>query len=121
MQQLKSGFKRTINRNKYHSKTETLNAPNPSLDFLTDSRFQGVKRIFVLPFNVLDDRTGHSSYYLPLQKKKIITLRFMKETFFDQPIKSGIKTYENILKITTGQGDDYTTGCLLDYNYFKKP
>ena len=31
-----------------------------------------------------------------------------------------IKTYENIRKITTGQGDDYTTGCLLDYTYFKK-
>ena len=29
------------------------------------------------------------------------------------------KTYENIRKITTGQGDDYTTGCLLDYPYFK--
>ena len=38
---------------------------------------------------------------------------------FDQPIKSYIKTYENIQKIKTGQRDDYTTGCLLDYNYFK--
>ena len=34
---------------------------------------------------------------------------------FDQPIKSNIKTYDNIWKITTGQGDNYTTGCLLDY------
>ena len=42
------------------------------------------------------------------------------KNFFDQPIKSYIKTYENIRKITTGQGDDYPTGCLLDYNYFKK-
>ena len=42
------------------------------------------------------------------------------KNFFDQPIKSFIKTYENIQKITTGRGDDYTTGCLLDYNYFKK-
>ena len=40
--------------------------------------------------------------------------------FFDQTIKNGIKTYENIQKITTGEGDDYTTGCLLDYNYFKR-
>ena len=40
--------------------------------------------------------------------------------FFDQPINSMTKTYENIRKITTGQGDDYTTGCLLDYTYFKK-
>ena len=40
--------------------------------------------------------------------------------FFDQPINSLNKTYENIRKTTTGQGDDYTTGCLLDYSYFKK-
>ena len=43
----------------------------------------------------------------------------MENNFFDQLIKSYIKTYENIRKITTDQGDDYTTGCLLDYNYFK--
>ena len=41
------------------------------------------------------------------------------KNFFDQPINSMAKTYENIRKIATGQGDDYTTGCLLDYPYFK--
>ena len=40
--------------------------------------------------------------------------------FFDQPINSMNKTYENIRKIAMGQGDDYTTGCLLDYAYFKE-
>ena len=41
--------------------------------------------------------------------------------FFDQPLKNDLITYENIPKITgQGQGDDYTTGCLLDYDYFKK-
>ena len=40
--------------------------------------------------------------------------------FFDQPIDSMTKTYENIRKIATGKGDDYTTGCLLDYPYFKE-
>ena len=44
----------------------------------------------------------------------------MEKCFFDQVINNMIKTYENIRKITTGQGDDYTTGCLLDYTYFKK-
>ena len=39
---------------------------------------------------------------------------------FDQPINNDVKTYENIRKIATGQGDDYTTGCLLDYPYFKE-
>ena len=44
----------------------------------------------------------------------------MVKIFFDQPINSNLKTYENIRRIATGQGDDYTTGCLLDYSYFKE-
>ena len=40
--------------------------------------------------------------------------------FLDEPIKTDLKTYDNIRKIATGQGDDYTTGYLLDYLYFKK-
>ena len=40
--------------------------------------------------------------------------------FFDQPLNKMNKTYENIRKIATGKGDDYTTGCLLDYSYFKE-
>ena len=38
---------------------------------------------------------------------------------FDKPINSDLKTYESIGKIGTGHGHDYTTGCLLDYSYFK--
>ena len=38
------------------------------------------------------------------------------KNFFDQPINSNLKIYENIRRIATGQGDDYTTGCLLDYS-----
>ena len=41
------------------------------------------------------------------------------KNFFDQPVKSNLITYENIRKIATRQGDDYTTSCLLDNNYFK--
>ena len=41
------------------------------------------------------------------------------KNLFDQPIKNNSETYENIRKIASGQGDDYTTGCLLDYSYFK--
>ena len=43
----------------------------------------------------------------------------MGKTFLDQPIKNDKVTYENITKIATGKGDDYTTGCLLDCVYFK--
>ena len=47
-------------------------------------------------------------------------LWMMEKNVFDQPVKNNKVTYENIRKIATGQGDDYTTGCLLDYTYFKK-
>ena len=46
-------------------------------------------------------------------------LWLMVKNFFDQPINSNLKTYENIRRIATGQGDDYTTDCLLDYSYCK--
>ena len=42
------------------------------------------------------------------------------KNFFDQPVKNDKVTNENIRKMSTGQGDNYTTGCLLDYTYFKK-
>ena len=41
------------------------------------------------------------------------------ENFLDKPEKVNNVTYENIRKFATGQGDDYTTGCYLDYPYFK--
>ena len=43
----------------------------------------------------------------------------MKKTFMTNPIDSDIKRYEEIRKLTTGQGEDYTTGCLLNYKYIK--
>ena len=42
------------------------------------------------------------------------------KNFFDQPINTELKTYQNIRRIATNQQDDYTTGCLLDYCYFKE-
>ena len=41
-----------------------------------------------------------------------------EQNLFDQPVKNNLRTYDNIRKIATGQGDDYSTSCLLDYNYF---
>ena len=42
------------------------------------------------------------------------------QNFFDQSVKNNLKTYDIIRKNETGRGDDYTVGCLLDYNYFNK-
>ena len=92
LQQLKSGFERTVNWNKYHSKTKPRNAPNPYSDFLNDPSFQGVNRLFVLPFNANDSRIGHSRYYLQTAKVKDYNVMTDGKNFFDQPIKSYIKT-----------------------------
>ena len=43
----------------------------------------------------------------------------MEKTFFYQPVKNNKILYDNIIKIATGRRDDYTTGCLLDYAYFR--
>ena len=113
-QQLKSGFKRVINWNKYLSKSELL-AQNPNRNHLVEPSFQGVNRLFVLAFENDDDRTSDEQYYLPTVEIKDYNIMINGENFFDQPIKNNKVTYNNVRKIATGQGDDYTTGCLLDY------
>ena len=117
LQQLKSGFKRVINWNKYLSKPELL-AQNPNLNHLVEASFQGINRLFVLAFGNDDNRTSDDEYYLPTVEIKDYNIVINGENFFDQPIKNNKITYDIIRKIATGQGDDYTTGCLLDYQYF---
>ena len=58
--------------------------------------------------------------HLPKVEIKDYNVMFDGKIFFDQPVNSDLKTYENIRKVATGKGDDYTTGCLLDYSYFKE-
>ena len=53
-------------------------------------------------------------------KQKIYNIEIDGKNFYDQPIKDSIKPYDEIKKISTRQGDDYTTGCLLDFDYFLK-
>ena len=116
-QQIKLGFKRVINWNKYLSKPELL-AQNPNLNHLVEPSVQGVNRLFVLAFENDDHRTSDDQYYLPTVEIKDYNIMINGENFFDQPIKNNKVTYDNIRKIALGQGDDNTTGCLLDYPYF---
>ena len=117
LQQLKSGFKRVINWNKYLSKPELL-AQNPNLNHLVEPSFQGVNRLFVLAFENDDDRASDEEYYLSTIEIKDYNIVINGENFFDQPINNNKVTYDNIRKIAIGQGHDYTTGYLLDYPYF---
>ena len=117
---MKSGFKRTINWNKYQSKISS-ERQNLYLDFLIDPSFQGVYILFVLLFENEEDRKVRTKYNLPKVEIKNYNVMIDGKNFFDQSVKSVcIRTFDNIRETETGKDDGYTSGCLLDYNYFNK-
>ena len=76
--------------------------------------------LFVLSFEHDNDQRSYKRYFLPRVKIKDCNVMINRQIFFDKPAKNDLRTYENIRKIATGQGDDYTTGCLVDYPYCKE-
>ena len=63
---------------------------------------------------------SYKKYFLPRFKIENYNIEIDGRNFYNQPINDSIKQYDEIRKISTGQGDDYTTGCLLDFTYFEK-
>ena len=90
---------------------------NRYLDLLINPSFQIVNRLFVSSFENNGGRTSCTRYYLPLVEIKHYNVVIDGGNFFDQPVKNNFITCDKIQKIKTGQGDDYTTGYLLDYNH----
>ena len=88
-----------------------------------DLSFQGVNRLFVMAYSTEDNqptRNGRKKYYLPridLNKYNVI---IDGRNFYDNPIESDIEKYRELKKVMIGKGEDYTTGSLLNFNYFKK-
>ena len=124
--QLNKGFIRSVYWNEYKSKIETKSANNQtSTRFPLDASFQGVNGLFVLAFNITDgnanqvERNNHRKYFLPRVDITKYNVLIDCRNLYDQPINDQIKKYDEIRKIARGKGDDYTTGCLLDYQYFK--
>ena len=64
-------------------------------------------------------RDSHRKYFLPRADITIYNVLIDGRNFYGQPINDQVKKYDKIRKIATGKGDNYTTGCLLDYQYFK--
>ena len=132
---LEKGFKRLVYWNEHQTKVEARNLDNNNLTrFPLDASFQGVRRLFVLAFNnttvnvpnnpinntnnrVL--RNSHTKYFLPRVNITNYNVLIDGKNIYYQPINDLVKQYDEIRKTATGQGDDYTTGCLLDYQYFK--
>ena len=59
-------------------------------------------------------------YFLLRVKIENYNIKIDGRNFYDQPMKDLIKQYDEVRKVSTGQGDDYTTDCLLDFAYFEK-
>ena len=74
----------------------------------------------VLPSENTTGRTVHTGYYLPAVEIKDYNVMIDGKNFFDQPVKNDWRTYDNTREILICQGDDYTTGWLLDYNCLNK-
>ena len=117
LEQLGTGFKRTIKWNKYRSEM-TNQTKNNNLNYLIDPTFTKVNRLFVLSFENENDRTSFSKYYVPNVQIKDFNVLIDGKSFFDMPIKNEEETYEQIIEM--GRNNDYTTGNLLDYEYFSK-
>ena len=106
--------------------------------FTLDAAFQGVNRLFVLAFDdtpadkVADApaprnlaanqviRNGYRKYFVPRGDITSYNVLIDGRNFYDQPINDSIRKYDEIRKIANGKGDNDATGCLLDYDYFKK-
>ena len=127
---LGEGSKRPVYWNKYKvipnktAEIATYNEEKPIRELL-DFSCQGVKRLFVLAYNNTEGNNQVSidsfrKYFLPRVRMENHNIETEGRNFYDQPINDSIKQYNKIRKISTGQGDDYTAGCLLDFSYFEK-
>ena len=114
---LKSGFKREVIWNKYRSQMST-EAINNNLNILIDPTFTNVNRLFVLVYQTAADRHSSSQFYLPKAMVKDFNVIIDKLPFFDLPIKTEEEAYEKVIDIS--RNNEYTTGNLLGYDYFKK-
>ena len=115
---LKSRFTKEILWNKYRSQM-TTEAANNKLNILIDPTFTNVNRLFVLAYGQdNNDRESFSRFYLPNVMVKDYNVIIDKLPFFNLPIKTEEKAYEKIIDIS--RNNEYTTGNLLDYDYFKK-
>ena len=122
---LTEGFKRPVYWNKCKIIPNRTYDENDNVRELLDSSYQGVKRLFVLAYRdqvganrVTADSNGR--YFLSRVKIENYNIEINGRNFYDQPINDSIKQYDEIRKISTVQGDDYTTSCLLGFAYFEK-
>ena len=103
LEQLKSGFRRSIKWNKYISQMSNQNGNN-NLNYLIDPTFSNVNRLFVLTFENENDTASYFKYYLPNVEIKYYNVLIDGNAFFELTIKNIEETYEKITQITDHSG-----------------
>ena len=117
IEQQNKGFQRSIYWNEYKTKEINENVDANVFKYINlDPSFQGVNRLFVTAYNRVDGQPNRDLPIIDLNKYVIIDGR----NFYDNPIESDIEKYRELKKVMIGKGEDYTTGSLLDFDYFKK-
>ena len=124
LEKSKSGFKRIIKWNKYRSQM-TIQNNNNNLNYIIDPTFANVNKLFVLSFERIEEdnikkyyRDSFSHYYVPDVQIKDFNVLIDGKSFFDLPIKNEEEAYEKIIDMSNN--NDYITGNLLDFAYYKE-
>ena len=124
IEQQNKGFLKSIYWNEYKTKEINENADANVFKYINlDPSFQGVNRLFIMEYSRVNNqptRNGQQKYYLPridLEKYNVI---IDGRNFYDNPIESDIEKHRELKKVMIGKEEDYTTGSLLDFNYFDK-
>ena len=115
LEQSKTGFKRTIKWNKYRSEMSNETKSN-NLNYSIDPTFTNAHRLFILSFENEEDRTSFSKYYVRKVSIRDFNVLIDGKPFFEIPVKNKEESYEAIIEMN--KNNDYTTGNLLDYEYF---
>ena len=117
IEQQNKGFQISIYWNEY--KTKEINV----FKYINlDPSFQGVNRLFFMAYNRENGqpRNGQQNYYLPRTDLEKYNVIIDGRNFYNNPIESDIEKYRELKKVMIGKAEDYTTGYLLDFNYFDK-
>ena len=128
--QLNERFKRSVCWNNYEAKPAKVIEQGKNIYELLNASFQGVKRLFVFAYAIAAPPAGGNSdntagiksnrkYILPRGEIKNYNVLIDRRNFDDQPINDIIKQYDEVRKVSTSYGEDYATGCLLDYVYLQ--
>ena len=124
IEQQNKGLQRSIYWNEYKTKEINEDADANVFKYINlDPSFQGVNRLFVMAYSKgagQPTRNGQRKYYLPRISLNKYNIIIDGRNFYDNPIESDIEKFRELRKVMIGKGEDYTTGSLLDYNFFDK-